>query len=53
MIKKTDGHVTYLCQKYVKFNVLAHIASFMEINNKRIIMKDFTELQIYCRSTFF
>lgn len=45
MIKKIDDHVRYLCQKLsLKFNVLAHIASFMEINNQRIITKDFTEL---------
>ena len=47
---KFDEHVNYLCKKAgQKPNALARIAHFMNINEKRSIMKPFIESQFgYC-----
>ena len=47
---KFDDHVNNLCKKYCqKLNALGHIALFMNIEKKRIIMKALVESQFgYC-----
>ena len=41
---KFDDHVNYLCKKACqKLNRLAHIAPFMTVRKKRLIMKSFIE----------
>ena len=47
---KFDDHVNYLCKKTsLKLNALARVAHFMNVSNKRIIMKSFIESQFgYC-----
>ena len=42
---KFDDNVNYLCKKdSQKFNTLARIAPFMNVSEKRVIMKSFIEL---------
>ena len=45
-----DNRVNYLCKKAsLKLNALARIVPFMNVSNKRIIMKSFIESQLrYC-----
>ena len=45
-----NDHVNHLCKKAsLKLNALDHIAPFMNVSKKRIIMKSFIELQFgYC-----
>ena len=47
---KFDDHINYLCKKAgQKLNALARIATFMDTNKKRTIMKAFVESQFsYC-----
>ena len=47
---KFDDHVNYLSKKVsLKLNALTHIAPFMNVSKKRIIMKLFIEWQFgYC-----